>query len=104
MHSRCRGQWQLDPSLNRPAKPAEELRAIVVKTAARHPVWLVGMDIAIRAKDRPGRWGVDSVPPQGGHIAYADAAKHATNIALAYIRICSISPRTKWRFTKSRLP
>lgn len=78
------GHWQLDPSLTRPIKSAEELRAIVVQTAAQHPVWPVGMNVAVRAKERPGSWDVDSVPPPSSHIAYADAAKHAANIAFAY--------------------
>lgn len=78
------GHWQLAPSFTRPIKSAEELRAIVVQTAARHPAWPVSMNVAVRAKERPGSWGVDSVPPPGSHIAYADAAKHAANIAFAY--------------------
>lgn len=78
------GHWQLDASLTRPVKSAEELRAVVVQTAARHPVWPVGINVAICARARSGRWGVDSVPPPSSHIAYADAAKHAANIAFAY--------------------
>jgi hypothetical protein len=78
------GHWQRDTSRIRPAKPAEELRVMVVQTAAQNSVWPIGMDVLIRTKDRPGRWGVDSMPPPGSHIAYADAAKHVAEIALAY--------------------
>ena len=82
------GMWKLDVS-PKPEKTAEELRSFVVTTASRHPVWPAGMDVVVRSLGG-GKWAIDGVSPPNQNIAYADATKHAANIALAYGSLFSL--------------
>jgi hypothetical protein len=76
------GHWQVDAS-PRPPRRAEELETLVAKKIAQHPVCPNGMGVMVRGTGK-GNWAVDSVPPPGQLIAYADCAHYTGTVAKAY--------------------
>jgi len=48
------------------------------------------MNVVVRAAGAGG-WKVDGVPPPNQHIAYADACRHAANVAMAYSHLFSLT-------------
>jgi hypothetical protein len=54
--------------MTKPTKSKEELRSLILSKIKLDPVCPDGMDILVKAT-KGGSWAVDSIPPQGQHIA-----------------------------------
>jgi len=70
--------------MTKPTMSKDELRSLILSKIKLDPVCPEGMDVSVRAT-KGGSWIVDSVPPQGQHIAYADCAKRISQI-VQYLR------------------
>ena len=74
-------QWMLDRAL-RPAKTADELKALILKKIARQAACPTDMSVEI-VDLGSGKWRADSVPPSGP-IGWADCAHYVGMIARAF--------------------